>query len=130
MGEPRRIVIVGAGLAGATAAGALRDGGYSGQVLLLGQEEHHPYELPALSKGILLGERTEPHWVHDAASYARRDIELRLSTAIGEVRVADREVVEEDGTVHPYDRLLLATGSQPRRPVMTGVHLEIGRAHV
>jgi NADPH-dependent 2,4-dienoyl-CoA reductase/sulfur reductase-like enzyme len=123
MGEPRRIVIVGSGLAGATAAGALRDGGYSGQVLLLGQEEHRPYELPALSKGILLGERTEPDWVHDAASYAERDIELRLSTAVTEVRVAEREVAEQDGTAHPYDRLLLATGSQPRRPVMTGVHL-------
>jgi len=117
-------VIVGSGLAGATAAGALRDGGYSGQVLLLGQEEHHPYELPALSKGILLGERTEPDWVHDAASYAKRDIELRLATAVRQVRVAEREVVEADGTAHPYDRLLLATGSQPRRPVMTGVHLD------
>ena len=38
--------------------------------------------------------------------------------------MADREVVEADGTAHPYDRLLLATGSQPRRPVMTGVHLD------
>jgi 3-phenylpropionate/trans-cinnamate dioxygenase ferredoxin reductase component len=124
MGEPRRIVIVGSGLAGATAAGALRDGGYSGQVLLVGQEEHYPYELPALSKGILLGERTDPDWVHDAVSYARRDIELRRSTEVAEVRVAEGEVVETDGTAHPYDRLLLAMGSQPRRPVMTGVHLD------
>lgn len=124
MGEPRRIVIVGTGLAGATAAGALRDKGYSGQVLMLGQEEHRPYELPALSKGILLGERTEPEWVHDAASYAERDIELRLSTVVTEIRLGTHEVVEKDGTAHPFDRLLLATGSEPRRPVMTGVHLD------
>jgi 3-phenylpropionate/trans-cinnamate dioxygenase ferredoxin reductase component len=124
MGEPRRIVIVGTGLAGATAAGALRDNGYSGQVLMLGRERHRPYELPALSKGILLGERTEPDWVHDEASYAERDIELRLSTVVTEIRLDAHEVVEENGTTHRYDRLLLATGSEPRRPVMTGVHLD------
>jgi 3-phenylpropionate/trans-cinnamate dioxygenase ferredoxin reductase component len=124
MGDPRRIVIVGTGLAGATAGGALRDKGYSGQVLMLGQEPHRPYELPALSKGILLGERSEPDWVYDAASYAERDIELRLSTVVKEIRLDTHEVVEENGTRHPYDRLLLATGSQPRRPVMTGVHLD------
>ncbi len=124
MVDPRRIVIVGSGIAGATAAGALRDKGYSGQVLMLGQEKHKPYELPALSKGILLGDRTEPVWVHDEASYAERDIELRLSTTVTEIRLDSHEVVEADGTTHPYDRLLLATGSQPRRPVMTGVHLD------
>jgi 3-phenylpropionate/trans-cinnamate dioxygenase ferredoxin reductase component len=124
MVDPRRIVIVGSGLAGATAAGALRDKGYSGQVLMLGQEKHKPYELPALSKGILLGDRSEPVWVHDEASYAERDIELRLSTTVTEIRLDSHEVVEADGTTHPYDRLLLATGSQPRRPVMTGVHLD------
>jgi NADPH-dependent 2,4-dienoyl-CoA reductase/sulfur reductase-like enzyme len=124
MVDPRRIVIVGSGIAGATAAGALRDKGYSGQVLMLGQEKHKPYELPALSKGILLGDRSEPVWVHDEASYAERDIELRLSTTVTEIRLDSHEVVEADGTTHPYDRLLLATGSQPRRPVMTGVHLD------
>ncbi|HEY7592152.1 MAG TPA: FAD-dependent oxidoreductase [Actinophytocola sp.] len=124
MGEPRRIVIVGTGLAGATAAGALRDKGYTGEVLMLGQEAHRPYELPALSKGILLGQTDEPDWVHDEDTYARRDIELRLSTVVSEIRLAAHEVVSEDGTHHPFDRLLLATGSQPRRPVMTGVHLD------
>jgi len=124
MVEPRRIVIVGAGLAGATAAGALRDKGYSGRLLVLGQEEHRPYELPALSKGLLLGETDEPAWVHDEATYAERDIELRLSTEVEGVRLDTHEVVLADGTEVPFDRLLLATGSQPRRPVMTGVHLD------
>jgi NADPH-dependent 2,4-dienoyl-CoA reductase/sulfur reductase-like enzyme len=124
MGEPRRIVIVGTGLAGATAAGALRDKGYTGELLMLGQEAHRPYELPALSKAILLGETNEPDWVHDEAAYAERDIELRLSTAVTAVKPDTHEVVEQDGTTHPFDRLLLATGSQPRRPMMTGVHLD------
>jgi 3-phenylpropionate/trans-cinnamate dioxygenase ferredoxin reductase subunit len=124
MADPRRIVIVGSGLAGATAAGALRDKGYSGEILMLGQEAHRPYELPKLSKGILLGESSEPVWVHDEASYAARDIELRLSTTVTEIRLDSHEVVDADGTTHPFDRLLLATGSHPRRPVMTGVHLD------
>jgi 3-phenylpropionate/trans-cinnamate dioxygenase ferredoxin reductase subunit len=124
MGEPRRIVIVGTGLAGATAAGVLRDKGYTGELTVLGQEAHRPYELPALSKGILLGETNDPDWVHDESMYAARDIELKLSTVVSAVKPKTREVVEEDGTTHPYDRLLLATGSQPRRPLMTGVHFD------
>ncbi len=124
MGEPRRIVIVGTGLAGAMAAGGLRDKGYTGELLMLGQEAHRPYELPALSKGILLGETNDPAWVYDEAAYAERDIELRLSTVVASIKPDSHEVVEEDGTTHPYDRLLLATGSQPRRPLMTGVHLD------
>ncbi|HEX2130526.1 MAG TPA: FAD-dependent oxidoreductase [Actinophytocola sp.] len=115
MAEPRHIVIVGTGLAGATAAGALREQGFTGQVLLLGQDTHRPYELPALSKGILLGDTTDPDWVHDESFYADHDVDLRLSTTVAEVRLGDREVVEADGTAHPFDRLLLATGSAPRR---------------
>lgn len=113
MADPTRIVVIGTGLAGATAAGELRAQGYSGQLVLLGQDTHRPYELPALSKGILLGEATDPDWVHEESFYADRDIDLRLSTVVGEV--GDHEVVEEDGTTHPFDRLLLATGSTPRR---------------
>ncbi|OLF11769.1 FAD-dependent oxidoreductase [Actinophytocola xinjiangensis] len=113
MADPTRIVIIGTGLAGATAAGELRAQGYSGQLVLLGQDTHRPYELPALSKGILLGEATDPDWVHDESFYAERDIDLRLSTVVSSV--GDHEVVEAGGTRHPFDRLLLATGSTPRR---------------
>ncbi|HWM06709.1 MAG TPA: FAD-dependent oxidoreductase [Actinophytocola sp.] len=123
MAEPRRIVIVGTGLAGATAASALRDKEYSGQLVLLGQEAHRPYELPALSKGILLGDTDDPDWVHDESAYAERDIDLRLSTVVKEVRLGTHEVVEADGTTHEFDRLLLATGSQPRRLDVPGADL-------
>src|SRR5262245_43160306 len=124
MGEPGRIVVIGTGLAGATAAGALREKGYSGQLLMLGQEAHRPYALPTLSKGILLGERTDPEWVHDAETYAERDIELRLSTVVKQIKLDTQEVIDADGVSYPFDRLLLATGSEPRRPVMTGVYLD------
>ncbi|MBP0459912.1 NAD(P)/FAD-dependent oxidoreductase [Streptomyces montanisoli] len=114
MTTPRRIVIVGAGLAGATAAATLRERGFDGEVTLFGRETHEPYELPPLSKGILLGSADEPDWVRPAGHYADHTIDLRRGTHIAALRPADHRVVEADGTEHPYDRLLLATGSRPR----------------
>ncbi|HEX2290229.1 MAG TPA: NAD(P)/FAD-dependent oxidoreductase, partial [Pseudonocardiaceae bacterium] len=124
MVEPRRIVILGSGLAGATAAGELRDKGFSGEVVVIGKEQHRPYELPALSKGILLGEAEEPDWVHDADFYPKHDIDLRLSTVATELHLGDRVVVDENGTRHQYDRLLLATGSRPRMLPVPGADLD------
>jgi 3-phenylpropionate/trans-cinnamate dioxygenase ferredoxin reductase subunit len=110
----RRIVIVGSGLAGATAAGALRDQGFDGEIVVLGRERHRPYELPALSKKVLLGDADEPDWVHGDDFYAARGIELRLGTSAERIHFGDRVVRDDQGGAHPYDRLLLATGSVPR----------------
>ncbi|RZS30383.1 NAD/ferredoxin-dependent reductase-like protein [Herbihabitans rhizosphaerae] len=128
MTEPERIVIVGSGLAGASAAAGLREGGYSGAVKIIGQESHRPYELPALSKDLLLGDAEEPNWVHEAGYYGEHDIELIGSTAITQLHLGNRVLVDENGGEHSYDRLLLATGSQPRTlPVpggaLPGLHL-------
>lgn len=123
---PRRIVIVGAGLAGASAAAALRERGFDGEVTLFGQEPHHPYELPPLSKGILLGEADEPDWVRESSYYPDHGIELRRGTVITALRPVEHTVVGADGVEHGYDRLLLATGSRPRTvPALDepGVHL-------
>jgi 3-phenylpropionate/trans-cinnamate dioxygenase ferredoxin reductase subunit len=123
MAEPRRVVIVGSGLAGASAAGELRARGFSGEVVLIGKEPHRPYELPPLSKGILLGDATEPDWVHDEDFYTKNDIDLRLSTHIREVRLGDHAVIDDSGASEPFDRLLLATGSRPRRLDLPGSDL-------
>ncbi|MEU6284833.1 FAD-dependent oxidoreductase [Streptomyces sp. NPDC047028] len=126
MSTPHRVVIVGAGLAGASAAAALREQGFTGEVTLFGREAHHPYELPPLSKGILLGERDEPDWVRADGYYRDHAIDLRRGSAITALRPAEHTVVDADGTEHPYDRLLLATGSRPRTlPGLAGpgVHL-------
>lgn len=112
--RPRRILIVGAGLAGASAAAALRDQGFDGDVTLFGQEDHHPYELPPLSKSVLLGEKDEPDWVREAGHYGDHGIALRLGTAVTALRPADHMVIDASGAEHRYDRLLLATGSRPR----------------
>jgi 3-phenylpropionate/trans-cinnamate dioxygenase ferredoxin reductase subunit len=114
MAEPQRIVIVGTGLAGASAAGALRDRGYGGKITMFGTELHRPYELPALSKDVLLGEATEPAWVHEPNFYADNEIDLELGVSVLELRPDDHSIVDSNGAVRSYDRLLLATGSRPR----------------
>ena len=123
MSDPQRIVIVGSGLAGASAAGQLRTAGFAGEITLIGREPHRPYELPALSKGILLGDTDTPDWVHDEDFYAKHDIQLASRTEAREVLPGDRVVVDDAGTRHPSDRLLLATGSRPRVPNLPGADL-------
>lgn len=114
MSEPRRIVVIGAGLGGATAAATLRDKGYDGELVVLGGENHRPYELPALSKGVLLGDADEPDWVRDEDFYRSHDIDLRLGTNATRVELGARKVLDDKGGEHAYDKLLLATGSAPK----------------
>lgn len=123
MSEPGRIMIIGAGLGGATAAANLCERGYSGDVVVLGGEEHRPYELPALSKGLLLGDTDEPDWVRDADFYREHDVDLRLGTVATRIERGARLVIDNKGGEHSYDRLLLATGSQPRSLPVPGSDL-------
>ncbi len=77
---PSRIVVIGASLAGASAAVALREQGFQGELTLIGEEDDLPYERPPLSKAMLLGDADEPDWVKDEAFYADHHITLRLGT--------------------------------------------------
>ena len=75
-------LIVGAGLAGAKAAQTLREEGFDGRMLLVGDEPEHPYERPPLSKGYLSGARpAESIYVHDPDWYGRHGVELRTRRA-------------------------------------------------
>ncbi|WP_410649938.1 NAD(P)/FAD-dependent oxidoreductase [Amycolatopsis sp. cmx-4-54] len=114
MPEPRKIVIVGAGLAGATAAGTLRERGYAGEILLLGTDTHRPYELPPLSKGLLLGNTDEPDWVHDEGFHEEKDIAFKNGVTATRIELGTRLVHDDAGGEHRFDRLVLATGSRPR----------------
>ncbi|KMS81402.1 pyridine nucleotide-disulfide oxidoreductase [Streptomyces leeuwenhoekii] len=118
-------VIVGGGLAGAKAAETLRAEGFTGRVILICDERDHPYERPALSKGYLLGkEGRDSLLVHEPAWYARHDIELHLGQTVAAIDRAARTVrFGEDGTVVRYDKLLLATGAEPRRLDVPGTDL-------
>lgn len=108
-------VIVGAALAGATAAKTLREEGYEGAIRLFGAEEHLPYIRPPLSKGFLAGADDRASIdVLDAAWYRDNDVDLRLRTRVMRLDTNSASVVDERGEETRYERLLLATGSQPR----------------
>lgn len=121
--QPSRIVIIGASLAGASAAIALRDQEYEGELTLIGEENQLPYERPPLSKALLIGERDEPDWVGDEATYADKAIDLRLGTTATRID-RSRKVVVASRTEYPYDKLLIATGSAPRRLDVHGSELD------
>ncbi|MFE0045984.1 NAD(P)/FAD-dependent oxidoreductase [Streptomyces albireticuli] len=117
-------VIVGGGLAGAKAAETLRSEGFTGRVILICDERDHPYERPPLSKGYLIGkDDRESVFVHEPAWYARADIELHLGQPAVHLDREAKSVRLGDGTRVHYDRLLLATGSEPRRLDIPGTGL-------
>ncbi|MDX6252801.1 MAG: 3-phenylpropionate/trans-cinnamate dioxygenase ferredoxin reductase component [Kribbellaceae bacterium] len=110
------MVIVGASLAGASAAETLRTEGWTGQVVLIGNETELPYERPPLSKGVLLGkDQTEVSQLHDRQWYDDNNIDLRLGTTVTALDTNARTVTLDDDSQVPYDELLIATGSRVRK---------------
>ena len=90
--------IVGAGLAGATAAQTLRDEGFDGEVVLLGDESHRPYERPPLSKEYLQGKSPRDKvFVHPEGWYAEHDVDLRLGVTATGLDLQARRVLTSDG---------------------------------
>jgi 3-phenylpropionate/trans-cinnamate dioxygenase ferredoxin reductase subunit len=114
-------VIVGASLAGAKAAETLRAEGFDGRVVMIGAEAERPYERPPLSKDYLRGEvGREKVYVHDEGYYAENEIELRLGRTAVSLDTSISEVALDDGERVRYNRLLLATGAEPRRLSVPG----------
>jgi 3-phenylpropionate/trans-cinnamate dioxygenase ferredoxin reductase subunit len=114
-------VIAGAGLAGAKAAETLRAEGFDGPVVLIGDETERPYERPTLSKEYLQGKaERETIFVHPQAWYADNAVELRLGSPVTGIDRAAHEVTLADGSRVGYAKLLLATGSAPRRLTVPG----------
>ncbi|WP_406483879.1 NAD(P)/FAD-dependent oxidoreductase [Streptomyces sp. NBC_01568] len=125
MAANNAFVIVGASLAGAKAAQTLREEGFDGPVVLLGDENERPYERPPLSKGYLLGkDERDTVYVHPPQWYAEHDIDLRLGTTVTAVDPAGHEVTLADGSRIGYGKLLLTTGSSPRRLTVPGADLD------
>lgn len=122
--SPRSIVIVGASLAGGTAAGVLRQGGYDGRLHLIGAEEEPPYQRPPLSKELLRGESgLEDALVRPASWYAGQDVDTRFGTPAVQIDVRSREVVLAGGERVAFDRLLVCTGSRNRKLDVPGADL-------
>jgi 3-phenylpropionate/trans-cinnamate dioxygenase ferredoxin reductase component len=118
-------LIVGASLGGAKAAEALRAAGFDGPVTLIGAESELPYERPPLSKGYLQGKaERETIYVHPREWYADAGIDLRLGVRVASIDPAAHEVTLADGSRAGYARLLLTTGSAPRRLPVPGGDLD------
>jgi NADPH-dependent 2,4-dienoyl-CoA reductase/sulfur reductase-like enzyme len=119
----RRVVVVGAGMAGVQTAVALREQGFRGTVTVIGAEPHQPYDRPPLSKAVLLGKSEGSAFDVD---FEALGIELLLGREALGVRPDDHELDTEAGPV-PYDVLVLATGAEPVRlpgaEGVPGVHL-------
>jgi NADPH-dependent 2,4-dienoyl-CoA reductase/sulfur reductase-like enzyme len=132
MSRHNMIAIVGAGLAGVTAAGTLRETGYTGRILLIGDEPESPYDRPPLSKSVLVHDEYEAlvaaHQPNDIALrapenialrstdwYQTHHIELLLGRRATALDVAAHELTFADGSSIHFDRLLLAPGARVRR---------------
>ena len=127
MPTDQRFVIVGAGLAGAMAAQTLREEGFDGRLILIGDEAERPYERPPLSKDYLRGESEDKPYVHAAELYNEHEIELWTSTRAVGLETGLQELLLEGDRRLGYDRLLLATGGRPRRLDVPGC--ELGGIH-
>jgi 3-phenylpropionate/trans-cinnamate dioxygenase ferredoxin reductase component len=122
---PDPFVIVGAGLAGAKAAETLREEGFDGPVVLVGEEPDPPYERPALSKEYMLGkaERDDSR-VHPADWYGAQGVDLRTGVRAEHLDPAAHRLRLSTGEELTYGALLLATGSSARRLPVPGADLE------
>ena len=120
MVERETSIIAGAGLGGVSAAGALRQSGYAGRVLLINRESELPYDRPPLSKTVLQGaEDLTDVYLKPESWYRENEVELISGVAVQRVREDEHEVQLSDGRVLPYQHLLLTTGADVRRvPVL------------
>jgi 3-phenylpropionate/trans-cinnamate dioxygenase ferredoxin reductase subunit len=118
-------IVAGGGLAGAKAVETLREEGFEGRLVLVGEEADRPYERPPLSKDYLRGDaERETIYVHPEEFYAEHGVELRLGRRAVELDLGQRELVLDNGEWLRYDRLLLATGAEPRRLAIPGAELD------
>ena len=118
-------VIVGGGLAGGGAAATLREEGFDGKVVLIGEERQPPYERPPLSKEYLRGESAfEGALVRSPDFYDENGVETRFGVRATRVDAAEKVLELDDGERVAYDRLLITTGSRNRRLPVAGQDLE------
>ena len=125
MAQNESYVIVGAGIAGGTAAETLRKQGFDGKVHLVGAEPHRPYDRPPLSKEFLSGAKEESKLFFKTEDfYAEQSIELHLGAEAASLDPSSNAVTLSNGKSLHYGKLLLATGSQVRKLPIPGSDLE------
>jgi 3-phenylpropionate/trans-cinnamate dioxygenase ferredoxin reductase component len=125
MEKPQTMVVVGANLAGGAAVSTLREEGFEGRVVLIGDEPDPPFERPPLSKEYLRGEKEfEATLLRPPVWYEESSVDLRLGQRANRIDPASRLVELEGGESVAYDRLLIATGGRNRRLQVPGHDLE------
>ena len=118
------VVIVGAGHAGAQAAIALRTGGFTGTVTMIGREPEPPYERPPLSKEYFAREKTfDRLYIRPPAFWGEKGVALKLSTEVTAVDPAAKSLTLSDGSTFTYGKLIWATGGDPRKLACKGADL-------
>lgn len=118
------VLIIGTGQAAVQTVHTLRQNGFEGRITLVGEERHLPYQRPPLSKKYFTGELPRERLALRPAEYYRdRNVDLRLGKRAAGLEPAARRVSLEDGSAVDYDGLVLATGSRPRRPPVSGAEL-------
>jgi 3-phenylpropionate/trans-cinnamate dioxygenase ferredoxin reductase component len=123
--QAQTIAIVGASLAGAKAAQELRDQGFDGRVVLIGDEHELPYERPPLTKDYLRDEQPrEKTRVHGEGFYEQHDIELLTGVTVTAIKPSEQRILVDGGEPIGYDRLLIATGAEPRKIDSAGADLD------
>ena len=124
----KKIVIAGAGHAAGQVVATLRQKKYDGKIVLIGEEEHYPYQRPPLSKKFLAGElAAERLYVKPPSFYDDPNIELHLGTRVARIDVADKTVTDVDSNAYDYETLIIATGARVRKldvpgSALPGVH--------
>ena len=118
-------IIIGASLTGAKAAEELRTQGFDGRLRLIGSESERPYERPPLTKDYLRGESArEKAYVHEQGFYEDHQILLETDSTVTGIDAGRSRVTLADGRAYDYDRLLLATGAEPRQITIAGAELD------
>lgn len=121
------LVVLGAGLGGLRLVEELRRSGHDGPLVLVGDEQEHPYDRPPLSKEVLRGEVVAVPHLRAVEDYAELDVDLRLGRAAVGLDTGERALALDDGTSLAYDRLVLAPGAAPRllpgAPELAGLHV-------
>jgi 3-phenylpropionate/trans-cinnamate dioxygenase ferredoxin reductase subunit len=117
-----KTVIIGAGQAAIQTILSLRQGGYDGDITLIGDEQDLPYQRPPLSKKFMTGEMEKQRlYLRPADYYAEQNIETLLQCSVTAISRTDKTVTISDGTQIAYDKLVIATGSRPRQLPLAGI---------
>jgi 3-phenylpropionate/trans-cinnamate dioxygenase ferredoxin reductase component len=116
-----KYIIVGGGLAGASAVEGIRERDREGEVLLVGMEKDLPYHRPPLTKGLWTGKKeVQDIFVHEAKWYADQGVEVRAGREVIKIQADHRTVLDTRGNLYHYEKLLLATGGRPKRLEIPG----------